>query len=111
MPGEIGPRSVRIQHPDGPGIPWFGSKGYDEFFVSTRLRNGWQPIQFEIIDGYFGTLGPTLYHSKSGGVYVVETRSGTDSPYVKVRWWYDGGTVLEYRVAVTLQGPSGLPYR
>ena len=43
------------------------------------------------------------------GAYITDVRPGTDQPYVKIRWWVDGGNnTLEYRLRVTVKRPKGL---
>ncbi len=96
------------RHPDN--LSWFGFDGYDEYYVQTRLKNGWQAVEAQLVSE-LGCALPYPGAEGTGGAYIVETRAGTDSPYVKVRWWTGVLSAVRYQVAITLQGPSGLPYR
>jgi hypothetical protein len=107
-PHEIDSSNELISHPGNLNL--FGFAGYDEFFMSTRLRNGWQTVQVALLGpNYCGNCPPRVVDSAN--VYLVESRIGTDSPYAKVRWWTDTWGGVHYRVTVTIQGPSGLPYQ
>lgn len=88
--------------------PWVGDKNNDEFLMNVRLKNGW------ISDGATVTCINDQSTSCNGGVYVWETRQGTDSPYLNVRWWLDpdylwsGWSKVRYQFAVRIIGPKGV---
>jgi hypothetical protein len=84
-----------------------GHKAEDRFYLTTVLKNGWvvdsvaiDSWNFKAADG-----GP------DGGAYIVESRVGTNSPYVDVHWWTDAFGVVSYHVVVNIRGPRGLPYQ
>ena len=79
---------------------FWGHKGDDVFFLSTKLKNGW------VVDS--ASVSPSC--SKSGvGAYVGELRPGTDSPYLKVHWWINPMGCLYYGFGVVVIGPKGVP--
>jgi len=99
-----------------PGIAWhdgagdlFGARGDDEFFLSTRLQNGW------VVDRVYLTMtasDTTAIHIwGNANAYITESREGTNSPYVKVHWWRDGLSTVAYSPRVVILGPKGVPYR
>jgi hypothetical protein len=45
----------------------------------------------------------------AANAYVVNVRAGTDSPWVKVRWWVDPLSRLSYGIRVTVKRPKNLP--
>jgi hypothetical protein len=78
----------------------FGSKGNDEFYLNTKLSNGWFVNSVDVRQTYrYGT----------SGAYNWADRVGTDSPYVNVRWWSDPFSAVAYTFAVTITGPRGVP--
>jgi hypothetical protein len=84
---------------------WFwGPKGNDQFFLNTRLKNGWTVVQ-----------APSVFlphnYATAGGAYLDGSYVGTDWPYVNVRFWVNGGSVsfLDYAISVLIQGPKGVP--
>jgi len=42
---------------------------------------------------------------------VSDSRIGTNSPYVKVHWWMDTFSSVDYNVSVNIKGPTGVPYQ
>jgi IPT/TIG domain len=84
---------------------WFWTpQGNDQFFVNTRLKNGWIVVQ-----------PPTVFYPNAqytaGGAYIWESRVGTDSPYINVRYWVNAGfsNNLGYSTSLLIQGPKGVP--
>jgi hypothetical protein len=78
----------------------FGAKGNDEFYLSTKLSNGWVVNSVDVRQTYrFGT----------SGAYNWADRAGTDSPYVNVRWWRNTFSSVAYTFTVTIIGPRGVP--
>jgi hypothetical protein len=75
-----------------------GGKGDDVFFNNIHLGRGWTVVSVVVT--------PRVLSGKAGAS-VVESRVGTDMPYVKVHWWGDLFSSLSYSVAVTVQGPRG----
>ena len=77
-----------------------GFTGYDTFWNSYQLRNGWKVVSAEVRLGY--TIG--------GGAEVVESRVGTPSPYVKVRWYLEPtflfSSDLSYSIRIHVRGPT-----
>jgi hypothetical protein len=87
-------------------LPW-GLKGDDEFYLQTRLKNGWTvESAMPISDGH-----PGPYTSGSAGAYITEARFGTDSPYIKMHWWLDANSYVSYHLQIVIKGPKGLPYQ
>jgi hypothetical protein len=91
------------------GNPFVGFKDNDVLFGHTRLKNGW------VTDEAFVHYRVSAAHFEFGsaGAYVWEIKKGTDWPYLNVRWWVDAGLggerFVEYRFAVRLIGPKGVP--
>ena len=79
---------------------WFGAKGNDEFFRTSKLRNGWMVAAVDVKPSY-------IYGAS--GAYDSGNRVGTDSPYVNVRWWRNGFSSVAYVFSVTIVGPKGVP--
>lgn len=106
----FGGMSLHIQHSSVWRMNWdyfFGRKGNDRMYVNTRLRNGWKVTQ-----------PPLVFISSSdwtdGGAYLAESRVGSDSPYVDVRWWVNPSVLfasnsgtLQYAVSIPIEGPMG----
>jgi len=77
--------------------------GDDQLFPNTVLKNGWKVY-----------APPTVYAPYSlgfgGGAYLVDSRVGTNSPYVDIHWWVDVGcNGFGYSVVMYIQGPLGTP--
>jgi len=83
-------------------LDFFGHKGDDEFFLNTRLKNGW------VVDSVLFAANPPL---GNGNASVVDSRIGTISPYVKVHWWIDAFSSQCYQLSVNIRGPSGVAYQ
>ena len=81
----------------------FGHKDDDEFFSNTTLKNGWvvDSVNFGIHGSIFGNANAS----------VSDSRIGTNSPYVKVHWWMDTFSSVDYNVSVNIKGPTGVPYQ
>jgi hypothetical protein len=78
----------------------FGAKGNDEFYLSTKLSNGWVVNSVDVRQTYrYGT----------SGAYNWADRAGTDSPYVNIRWWRNTFSSVAYTFTVTIIGPRGVP--
>lgn len=88
-------------------LPW-GLKGDDEYYLQTRLKNGWIVDSAGLVT-ISGNPGP--YTEGSAGAYITDVRVGTDSPYVKAHWWLDASSSVYYRLQVTIKGPKGLTYK
>jgi hypothetical protein len=79
---------------------FFGAKGNDEFFLNTKLINGWIASSVDVRQTYrFGT----------SGAYDWAYRAGTDSPYINVRWWRNPFSSVAYTFGVMIIGPKGVP--
>jgi len=95
LTGPQDPTANGVQY-DWNGV--FGGKGEDEFFRNARLGEGWTVQAVRIsVSVYLGHAGAS----------VVDSRIGTDSPYVKVHWWGDAFSSLHYGIAVDVKGPAG----
>ncbi|MDF0644464.1 MAG: hypothetical protein P0111_10560 [Nitrospira sp.] len=81
-------------------ILW-GFKDTNEYFLNTRLKNGW------VLDDVF--FVPTLC---SGGCsYLIDKHVGSDKPYFAVRYWVNAGfTESDYAIhRITIRGPKDMP--
>ena len=78
-----------------------GGKGDDEFYRAKQLINGWLVDRVEV---------RTLSLDGRSDAYLVESRAGTASPYVKVHWWSDLMTSVVYTPQIIIVGPKGLPH-
>jgi hypothetical protein len=87
----------------------FGARGEDEYFLVTRLRNGWVVDSAYVSNPFSGTLG--TWTAGNASAYITEFRGGTDSPYVKVHWWREGYSLVTYRPNVIIRGPKGVPHQ
>lgn len=77
-----------------------GAKGNDEFYLSTKLSNGWVVSLVDVRQTYrYGT----------SGAYTWADRTGSDSPYVNVRWWRNTFSSVAYTFTITIIGPRGVP--
>lgn len=76
----------------------FGDKGDDEFFTQLHLAPNWTVESVEI--------SPRVWLGK-GNATIVDSRVGTDSPYVKVHWWADLQSSLTYSIKIKVRGPEG----
>ncbi len=73
-----------------------GHSGDDLYFLNRKLRNGWvvESIDF------------TQENAR-----LVESRIGTDSPYMKIHWWCDAPLkTATYTVKIYVRGPKGTMY-
>jgi hypothetical protein len=82
-----------------------GHRGDDEYFLTTRLKNGWVVDAATLDDGKGGAIGI----AGSGNASITEMRAGTDSPYLKVHWWFDGGSYIMFCPEIIIRGPKGVP--
>lgn len=88
---------------------FFGAKGDDEFFVNTRMTNGWV-VQAPLLYGSDNPqVSPRPQVIGVGGINVAEVRVGTNSPYLRVHWWLGILSHLTYGPGVIVVGPAGLP--
>ncbi len=86
----------------GPNNFWemfVGNKGNDVLFPGSRLKNGWT-VQ---------TVFAQNQGTGSEGVWVVDWRPATDTPFMNVRWWYDAFNEIRYTFGVYIVGPKGVP--
>lgn len=86
----------------GPNDFWetfVGKKGNDVLFPGSRLKNGWT-VQ---------TVFAQDHGSGSEGVWVVDWRPATDTPFMNVRWWYDAFNDIRYSFGAYIVGPKDLP--
>lgn len=100
---EVSSIGVRRRHSN----PFWGPKGNDRCFINTQLKNSWVVAQAP--DIYFP--GP---YATDGGAYLWESRAGTASPFVNVRFWLPGSGITNfmeqrYQVYISIQGPKGVP--
>jgi hypothetical protein len=89
-------------------ITFFGYAGFDEFFVTKRLINGWTVADAQVI-----VNPPTnTYGNAPGtaGAYIAVSMIGTNSPYLKVRYWQQASCMTFYRPRIWVRGPKGVPY-
>jgi hypothetical protein len=85
--------------------PLLGDKDDDEWWRFTKLKNGW------VVDEV-GVWGIPNVNNIPWDCSVTASRIGTDSPYVKVHWWFNSGAgPLMYAIVINVKGPSGLPYK
>jgi hypothetical protein len=75
-----------------------GGKGDDRLFEGVRLDTGWTVVAV--------SLNANVKSGKAGAS-IVESRVGTDMPYLKVHWWGELLSKLDYSVRITVQGPEG----
>jgi hypothetical protein len=86
-------------------LPGFGDKADDEFWRTMRLKNGWV-MEDARVEGH-----PAM-NNIPFGCSVTSSRPGTDSPYIKVHWWFDKGAApFVYYAYVIIKGPAGVPYK
>lgn len=78
-----------------------GFSGYDTFFNTLELKNGWKVKECVLI----------LATSMGSGAEITECRQGTTSPFVKIRWYMDPTFVLPneltYTVRILVSGRVG----
>ena len=93
-----------------PGDWWaFGAKGNDQFYLYARLKNGWTVDSAYLTDR---SARGAITRMGRADAYIVELRQGTDSPYLNVRWWRDGGdTGVGYAPHIVISGPKGVPHQ
>jgi len=95
-----------VEHSNGGGSfgfsAYFGHRDDDELFSTMALKNGW------IVDS---VIFRVPYAHGNSNAYVTESRIGTNSPYVKVHWWIEAFSSIEYKIAVNIKGPGGLVYK
>jgi hypothetical protein len=89
-----------ITHPNTTTWRLGGAKGNDIVFPTTRLKNGWVVQNITV-----STAGCVC----SDGVYVADSRVGTDTLFFNARWWYDALSDANYDFAVWIIGPRGVP--
>lgn len=81
---------------------FWGWKETDEYFLTTRLKNGW-------------VLDEVFFRTKTcdGGCnYLIEKHIGSDRPYFAIRYWLDAGIAhgTSYLISrLTIRGPKGMP--
>jgi hypothetical protein len=92
-------------------VELFGDRGEDQYFLTTRLRNGWV-VDSAFISNYVTAVDqPGPWSWGHAYAYITEYRGGTDSPYLKVRWWRDGWSEVIYTPNVLIRGPKGVPHQ
>jgi hypothetical protein len=107
LPGSIG--GIRVDH-DGV-TDLFGAGGEDQFFLTTRLRNGWVVDSAHISNGLDLDDRPGPWFWGNASAYITECRNGTDSPYLKIRWWREGWSEVLYTPIMLIRGPKGVPHQ
>ena len=101
-------RSASTGQPHHTGAMFWGFTGNDKFYLNTQLRNGWVASGARLAGVYSARPGYS-------GAYLVDSRPGTTSPYVEVRWWVDaavgigGSNEVSYSVRVEVKRPKNLP--
>ncbi len=86
-----------------------GGSGDDEFFLSKRLINGWHMYRAYLV-GPGGSDAPGIQNWADASVVESDLRPGTDSPYVKVHWWFNPSSAVVYQPKVVIEGPKGMPH-
>lgn len=87
---------------------FWGFNGDDKFYMNSQTRNDWV-----VTGARLDFL--RLEREGHGGAYLVDTRPGTQSPYVQVRWWLEpgiaqgGSNSLKYSIRVGVKRPKNLP--
>jgi hypothetical protein len=102
-------QSFAFTHSGG-GDPWWHSSD-DVFYPTTVLKNGWvvDSALVTIVDQSTGLwIGSGRDHSNA---YAAEYRAGTPALYLKVHWWTDPWSTLQYTPILRIKGPLGVPYR
>ena len=89
----------------------FGARNEDQYFLMARLRNGWVVDSAYITNVSSGYERPGPYFLGNASAYITECRIGTDSPYLKVRWWRDGLSIVVYTPNLLIRGPKGVPHQ
>ncbi|HEX7553628.1 MAG TPA: hypothetical protein VF378_08740, partial [Geothrix sp.] len=89
----------------------FGARGEDQYFLTTRLRNGWVVDSAFISNNATAVDRPGPWSWGSASAYITEYRGGTDSPYLKIRWWREGFSEVIYTPNLLIRGPKGVPHQ
>lgn len=90
----------------------FGQRGQDVFFPDTQLRNGWrvEGVGLRHRDPY-GHLKVGIQVQGNADAAMLESRVGTDSPFLRVGWWRDAGdSQVNYWPFIQIRGPKGTPH-
>ena len=88
-----------------------GYSGDDVFFKNFRLKNGWLVDSIIFWDSSYEAL------RLGAKTRLEEYRQGTDSPYLRIRWWADALISVApinmacYNFAINIVGPKGVPYK
>ena len=86
------------------GAAFWGFAGNDKFYERAQLRNGWAVVGARL-SGRWDTG-----QAATGGAYLVDSRPGSASPFVNVRWWVNGGLgFVNYTIRVDVKSPKNLP--
>lgn len=86
-------------------LPVLGDKGDDEWWKTFRLKNNWTVESVKV-------EGQTAMNNIPFGCTVTSSRPGTNSPYIKVHWWFDrGGAPFVYYATIFIKGPAGTHYK
>lgn len=80
----------------------FGKKGDDQFTIN--IPSG------EVFDSCYLTILESRL-SAGARITVQPTAGQAGSSQVVVRWWYDGGSQVKYRIEATSRNPSTAPGR
>ena len=86
--------------------PFAGFYGNDQLLVNARLNQGSGWTEESVV------VAPLPLVGSSGGVYVSDSRIGTNWPYLNVRWWINPCSpycYLGYSFQVRIIGPKGVP--
>jgi hypothetical protein len=83
-----------------------GAKGDDQYYLATRLRNGW------VVDSAYltGMGDPQIFRFGNADAAITEVRTETDSPYLKIHWWMEWFSGVAYTPHVVIRGPRGVPH-
>src|SRR5206468_8227593 len=100
----VGPQEFGFAHSSSGDFLWHSSD--DVFYLTTVLKNGW------VVDSAY-VLVPyrSSEYGGSSNAYAAESRMGTPSLYIKVHWFTDPFTSVQYVPILRIKGPLGVPYQ
>jgi hypothetical protein len=85
-----------------------GGKGDDLFhpFYTSHLKNGW------IADSaYLSSNSGSIQIVGSADAYISEFTPGTSTPNLKVHWWADLRSAVQYSPYIVIKGPKAVAYQ
>ena len=82
-----------------------GERGDDQFFPNFRLVNGWKMVRAYLTGRNANT--PVKHTGNKADATIVESHPGSDWPYVKVHFYGEGYSTLEYQLTIVIAGPRG----